>query len=535
MEPRSNTGEMRSSARLSRNARFVIGQHMLQFFKDERFGRLDCGYYFVRSSSGILTYSQRELEPTTTDKCYVKAYRTSKGDVRVKLLEAAVVPRDFISDTRFEKMTYFISNSDHWIGLTDLNVAVHLARLIVIKRRHIDRSFHNAVLSYFWEDTVKVTPDNEYARACGLPPLETTVTVPVKAITPYQPSLTEVAPALYSNFEAVMDSLMENRGEANYSKAMGNTKTLSRISTPWTASLECYKMKRALSPQEWVAKSRGRIPAVSYQFPKPESITSDGNPRMVVALEPTLEAWLRLFWDGVNFDSLPGYVRRPSDLRNDLKYSYDIRSSDDVVGPYFRKYVESKHRRVSPLLFPRVVGRNGPYNSAKLPSGVPHTAIVTNAFCYALLKTLGITRFQFQGDGFITDQAITHPLLRRNEDHVLNGFKNFDGRVRFVNTEKLGRHVYVRHGKINGELRYRIRYSCYHHLDAVGLDKFPKPIRGILTPQQIQSLCDEQQYIVSAVTGVVQYGKQNCETTVRSADSACLHCDCSSLVYNTTA
>lgn len=535
MERESSSDVTSTSALSPRKQRLQIGFRMLNYFSDPRCPLSSSDYSCVRSSSGILTYSDRELDPTSDAKAFLKVYRTSNGDVHVKLLEATVTPREFNSDKYFAQHKYFFVNHHYWVALDDLNLATHLARLREIKGTNLDISYHNSLMTYYWEDKITLKVDTEYAEASGGVPPPPTVTLDVTPLPPFDPEdVSKVDKELYNNFAKTLSGLLANKEGDNYAVRMGNTRTLSRISTPWTASQEFFKFKRQLTPKQWLDLAKGRVPAVSYQFPKPGNVTSSGQPRMVVAVEPVLEAWLRVFWNGVNFDRLPGYMKRPSDLRSDLRHSYDIRSSDAAVGPYFWKYVCDHYPDKAPLLFPRVVGKYGPYRSAKLPSGVPHTAIVTNAFCYALIKTLRLEHFQFQGDGFITNQDLSHPLLRRNKDHTLNGFTRKDATLRFVNTHKLAETVYLRPGKINGALRYRIRYSCYHHLNAIGLNLYPRPLRGILSPRQIQLLCDEYDPIVEAVTGNYRFCRANCETTVRDETTSCFHSDCSSLVFNTT-
>lgn len=501
--------------------------HATQAFKD-----LNCRYLIVRKTRYALHFHGPSLkyDGKRTKSALVHTYANRLGAVKHCLLPVRYGPDFYEPDWT----PYWVENEHMYIGYSSLDVATHFSRLIYIKGQYINPSFmRREIESYFTEETKLVT-DAKYMEAAGIPAVKQEVTVPVKELQHFEQ--TKVQPEIYALFKNTMDELLRVRKPYDtFMRRMGDTKAVSKVSSPVNAAVHLVENKRDYTPRQWLEMSNGKAPTIAYQFPKPGNLKSDGSARIVVSLDPFLEAWNRKFWNGVDYTRLEGYCRKPSEMRSDLKHSYDIKSADLYIGPYFRKYCEERYPKVEDALMPLVVGKYGPYRTQALPSGVPHTAIVTNAFTYSVCKHLG-QDYQFQGDGFLTSKEVNFDFLRKSSDYTLNGFRVVGGRACYTNTDKIGELQYLRPHKVNGELRYRVRYSCLSMLGAIGLDRYPMPRRGLLTADQIRRMLDPaslSRLEALAVGYNFNYSSANCESTVRDETQVCHRLDCTGFEVDT--
>lgn len=511
----------REFSALSRTTRRDIEGTMQRTHADPRFRSLNIRYLIIRKTKNALFFHGPPIkyDGEATESSLVHTYVNKAGAVKHSLLPVRTTP-DF-KDPGFK--LYWVENEHMYVGYSSLDVATHFARLMYTRGEYINPSFLRQEIDSYFSQELEMTVDKKYMEAAGVVVSETKVTVPVDAMQRFEE--TKVDSGLYKLFEAVLSQLLSERSSVpTLMGRMGDTAVLSKVSSPINATVHYHKRKRELTPAQWLAASKGRCPTIGFQFPKPGSVKSNGRARTVVALDPYLEAFNRKFWDGVSYKRLTGYCEKPSQLRGDLKWSYDIKSADLKLGPYFRKFCERNFPKYEDALMPLVVGEHGPYRTQALPSGVPHTAIVTNVFTYALCLHLGLPDFQFQGDGILSSVPCESDFLRSNEDRTLNGFRRCGDTVRYVNTHKMAETQYLRPHKVNGELRYRIRYSCLNMLDAIDLDCYPKPKRGLMSADQIRKVCEPSSLSrleALAVGYNFNYSSANCETTVRNEYSNC--------------
>lgn len=384
---------------------------------------------------------------------------------------------------------YVVLSNSNILGFTNIHLALQAAWYTGCVSTSVSAATFKEHYISSWIDEIVMVPDVEYNT---ITKCETAVTkASVSPMAVHRIEDEEIDGKLYNIFSQTLNTLLENRDSSIvYSNRMGNTKVNSVCVSPkYCKEIHYHKMKRELTPAQWLQSSTGKVCTIAAQFPKPGKLRSNGQARMVVTPHPTLEAWQRYWCNGLTPSKLAGYVSRPSEIDPSLKYAYDIKSEDEVAGPYFRRWIQDNCPELENKLMPRVIYKGRIYRTKAIPSGVVHTAIIANVFAYSLAKHLGAVKFQFQGDGLLTERPLNSDLLRECEDFTLNGFTNLNG-VQFVNTNKLIEPAYVRIKGLTGRHRYAIRYSAYLLLNARGIheQKYPVP-NVLLTQQQIQSYC----------------------------------------------
>lgn len=191
----------------------------------------------------------------------------------------------------------------------------------------------------------------------------------------------------------------------------------------------------------------------------PKGFKSDGKLRSVCVPSPQLNCLLTQ--EIGNLERVEGAIVGPY-FSGKFRYSYDIKSCDYRIYPYFYRLVKEKWGHLADyIISPSVWMLNKGYLH-KLPSGIPCLMGLNEYFLKAILIHLGVDSYEIQGDAVLTNHRIVSDWFREGEDYVINGFRYRTGTFEYVNGIKKLTSVELLNAKLySGQKLWSFRRTVY--------------------------------------------------------------------------
>jgi len=197
-------------------------------------------------------------------------------------------------------------------------------------------------------------------------------------------------------------------------------------------------------------------------LPKIGQLTSDGKLRRIFPMSLGLQKTLELIMRDANNTQ---QYHRASVIKGAKfprhKYTYDVVKCDRAMYAYVYKLC-AEFPRLFDVLLPPIFTKKGVRYVSQFPSGLLCTSLINHCFVAAILEQIGTDGY-IQGDGIMTAEPISHPLIRRCPDYTINGFDYSGTLPRYINGHCKLTSPRLTKGKPDGD-KWELRREIYVRL-----------------------------------------------------------------------
>lgn len=294
----------------------------------------------------------------------------------------------------------------------------------------------------------EVPQDLEY---CDLPPPQPSGPDPVASV--------EVDPQVYQRFKEGMN--IQKNGDWTQKSMSGNQTSM------WHG-VTVRDFPSVVALNKGVPVHHSTLGGSYLYATKPAGYKKDGRRRNVFVMSPKLNAYVTQEY-GEQLPKYPDNVTVRKDPRDftPFKYSYDVKSCDHRVLPYFRQLIRETFPLDEDILLAHVYDGLKFSQLTQFPSGIAvFMKHINSVFTTALLDLGNLPgTFQIQGDGVASDIELFHPYIDAFPKGEINGFRiTEDGYEYVAGLGKLFTPIDLFKNRIHGSELWEYRRAVYQRV-----------------------------------------------------------------------